>query len=169
MACYRQRLTVWPGKLILCKKNPQNRLFWWTRIWVTWPWKDLDAKQLRPGQLLGYPWKRWGITLQTSYVEGRWHQNWVHTSPLNFFLWWHRNSRKSDFWGKTLHTRNFFGAATHGILTHSGFRKYSQFGWPSLRFEVIAAKSEVIKPVVLQKIIAVTNQSHSTHFRPKGL
>ena len=28
--------TVWPGKSILCKKTPQNRLFWWTRIWVTW-------------------------------------------------------------------------------------------------------------------------------------
>ena len=39
---------------------------------------------------------------------------------------------------------NFFGATTHGILTHSGFRKYSRFGWPSLRFEVIAAQSEVI-------------------------
>ena len=24
MACYRQKLTVWPGKSILCKKTPHN-------------------------------------------------------------------------------------------------------------------------------------------------
>ena len=68
------------------------------------------------------------------------------------------NSRKSDFLGKTLRTRNFFGATTHGILTHSAFRKCSRFGWPSLRFEVTAAQSEVVgqKPEVLQKIRGVT-------------
>ena len=38
----------------------------------------------------------------------------------------------------------FFGASTFGILTHSEFRKYSRFGLPSLRFEVIAAQSKVI-------------------------
>ena len=31
----------------------------------------------------------------------------------------------------------FFGANTHGILMHSGFRKYNWFWWSSLRFEVI--------------------------------
>ena len=30
-------------------------------------------------ELLGYPWKLWGITVQTSYVEGLWHQNWVRS------------------------------------------------------------------------------------------
>ena len=54
-----------------------------------------------------------------------------------FFMCVHGNSRKSNFLGKTLRTRKFstkkiFGAATSGILTHSGFRKYSLFGWPSL-------------------------------------
>ena len=44
VTCYRQKLTVWLGKSILCKKTPPNRLFWWTRIWVTWLWKALDAK-----------------------------------------------------------------------------------------------------------------------------
>ena len=75
----------------------------------------------------------------------------------------HVNSRKSDFLGKTLRTRKsstgkFFGATTHGILTHSGIRECSQFGGPSLRFEVIAAQSEVIgqKPVSFQKIRGVT-------------
>ena len=29
-------------------KAPQNGLFWWTRIWVTWLWKALDAKPLTP-------------------------------------------------------------------------------------------------------------------------
>ena len=42
-------------------------------------WEDLEAKLLTPGQLLGYPWKVWGITVQTSYWEGRWHQNWVRS------------------------------------------------------------------------------------------
>ena len=82
----RQQLTVWPGKSIFCKIKPQNSRFWWTRSWVIWFWKDLDAKLLIPGQLLGCPWKLLGITLQTSYVEGRWHQNWAHTSLLYFFL-----------------------------------------------------------------------------------
>ena len=86
----------WPGKSILCKKTPHFRRFWWIRIWVTWLLKDLDAKRLTPGQLLGCPWKFWGITLQTSYMEGRWHQNWVHTG--------HAISRKSTFLGKTLRT-----------------------------------------------------------------
>ena len=67
----RQQLTVWPGKSILCQKTPHFRLFWWTRIWVAWLWKDLDAKRLTTGQLLGWPWKVWGITLQTSYVGSR--------------------------------------------------------------------------------------------------
>ena len=102
----------------------------------------------------------WGIiTLRTSYVEGRWHQNWAHRSLLHFFMCVHGNSRKSNFLGKTLRTRKFstkknFGAATSGILTHSGFRKYSLFGWPSLRFEVIEAQSQVIgqKPVVFRGV-----------------
>ena len=50
------------------QKHLNIRLFWWTRIWVTWLWRDLDAKRLTQGQLLGWPWKVWGITLQTSYV-----------------------------------------------------------------------------------------------------
>ena len=48
-------------------------------------WEDLEAKLLAPGQLLGYPWIVWGITIQTSYWEGRWHQDWVRSRPTNFF------------------------------------------------------------------------------------
>ena len=83
--CYRQKLTVWQGKSILCQKTRQKRLFLCARIGVTWLCKDLDAKRLTPGQLLGCTWKLWGMTLPTSFVEGRWHQNWANTSPLYFF------------------------------------------------------------------------------------
>ena len=69
--------------------------------------------------------------------------------PATFFYVCARNSRKSDFLGKMLLTRwfssgKFFGAVTQKIQTHSGFWKYSRFGWLSLRFEVTAAQSEVI-------------------------
>ena len=135
-------------KIDFVQKTPQKRLFLCAQIWFTWLWKDLDTKQLTPGQLLGWPWKLWGVTLQTSYVEGRLHQNWAHTSPLHFFSVCARKFAKSDLLGKTLHTRKFstgkfFGTDTHGILTHSGFRKCRRFGWPSLGFKVIAAQSEV--------------------------
>ena len=45
----------------------------------------LEGAGCRPGQLLGYPWKLWVVTVQTSYVEGRWHQNWAYTSQTLFF------------------------------------------------------------------------------------
>ena len=35
----------------------------------------VDAKLLTPDQLLGKPWNILGITVQMSYVEGRWRQN----------------------------------------------------------------------------------------------
>ena len=59
------------------KKTPKNGLFERTKIGITSLWEDLEDKLLTPGQLLGYPWKLWGITpsVQTSYVEGWWHQN----------------------------------------------------------------------------------------------
>ena len=58
----------------------------------------------------------------------------------------HVNSPKSDFLDEMLSTRKFsprkfFGASTYGILTHSRFRKCSQFGWASFRFKVTAAQN----------------------------
>ena len=56
--------------------------------------------------------------------------------------------KKVICFGETLRTRKlsrgkFFGAGTHWILTHSGFRKCIWFGWLTLCcFEVIAAQSE---------------------------
>ena len=95
VTCYRQKLTVWPGKSISCKKTPQNWLFWWTQIWITLLWKALDTKWLTRTQTrsttLG------GMTVQTSYVGGQWHQNWADTSPQHFFLSWHGNSRTVIF------------------------------------------------------------------------
>ena len=145
-------------KIDFVQKYPQKWLFWCARIWVTWLWKDLDARPLTSGHFLGCPWKLWGITLQTSYMEGRLHQNWAHTSLLHFLVCVHGTLRKSYFLGKALctqkfSTEKFFWAATLGILTLSVFKKCSRYWWLSLRFEVIAAQSEVTgqKPVVLQK------------------
>ena len=111
---FRQKLTRWPGKFVLSKKTPQNGLFWWTQIWVTELWKALDAKRLTPGQLEAYPWKLWGMAVQTSYSGGRWHQK-----PTTFFSVGTQNLAKKWFFGKTLRTRKlltgkFFGAGTHG-------------------------------------------------------
>ena len=50
---------------------------------ITSLWEDVEAKLLTPGQLLGYPRKVWGITVQTSYWEGQWHQNCGYTSPIH--------------------------------------------------------------------------------------
>ena len=80
------------------------------------------------------------------YVWGRWHQNWAHTSTQHLFMSMHGNWQKNDFLGKMIRSlklskRIFLGASTHGILTHSGFRKYIWFGWPNLRFEVMTCIS----------------------------
>ena len=97
-------------------------------------------------------------------------------APYIFVPLGHVNSRKSDFLGKTLHTQKISKGFFWGLLTTESLRNqdsvgYSLFGWPSLRFEVIAAQSEVIgqKPVVLQKIRGLTNKSHSANFGPIAL
>ena len=56
------------------------------RTWVTGLWKAVNGKRLRLGQLEAYPWKLRGMSVQTSYVWGRWHKNWAHTSPQPFFF-----------------------------------------------------------------------------------
>ena len=146
-------------------KAPHDRLFLCARIWVTWLWKALDGKRLTPGQLQAYPWKLGGMTVQTSYVGGRWHQNWAHTSPQHFFMSVHGNWRKGVFFRTQKFWRgNFFGASTHWILTHSGFRKYSWFCWPNLRFKVMAAQSEVKYRPCYKKSRGVKDQSHSAIF-----
>ena len=65
----------------------------------------------------------------------------------------------------------FFGASTHGILRHSRFRKYSRFWWPSLRFKVRAAQSEVIGKnwSGYEKSRGAQNQKHFFIFRPRSL
>ena len=141
---------------------------WWHAIGKNWPfgqedWFFAKKKQkktaiflctnlgyltLEGPELQAYPRKVVGLTVQTSYVEGWWYQNWAPTIQQHFFMCVHGNWRESEFFGKTLRTwkfsmGNFFGASIYGILRHSWFRKYSWFGWPSLRFEVVAAQSEV--------------------------
>ena len=73
MTCSRRKLTVQPENRFL-QKTPTNRFFERQDIGITSLWEDLEDKLLTPGQLLGYLWKVRGITVQTSYVEGRWHQ-----------------------------------------------------------------------------------------------
>ena len=63
MTCFRRKSTVWPGKLISSKKSPTNSLFLRQNMGITSLWEDLEAKLLKPGQLFGYPWLLWGITV----------------------------------------------------------------------------------------------------------
>ena len=77
-----QMLTVLPVKLFFYKKSPKYGLFRATRFWLSWLWKELEAEPVTSGQHLGHPWNVWDITLQMSYVEAWWHQNWVHSRPI---------------------------------------------------------------------------------------
>ena len=79
--------TVWPGKFIKSKKQPQKGLFKRQGIWVSWLWEELYAKLLAPGQLLGYPQKLWGMTAQTSYAEGWWPGQGVPKHVLSECCW----------------------------------------------------------------------------------
>ena len=74
------------GKTFFLPKNTKKAFFGGHNSRVSWLWMELYAKLLGLGQLLGCPWKLWGITVQTSYWEGRWHQNCGYTSPILFFL-----------------------------------------------------------------------------------
>ena len=84
MTCYRWKSTVSPGKLFFSKKTQKTAFIGGMETGVSWLWEELYAKLLGLGQLLGYPWKVWGITVQTSYWEGLWHQNCGYTSPILF-------------------------------------------------------------------------------------
>ena len=59
---------------------PKNGLSGAIRIALFSLWEELEAKLLRPGQLLGYAWNLWYITLQMGYVEN-------FTCYLNPFTW----------------------------------------------------------------------------------
>ena len=117
-----------PGKQIFYKKGPKNRLFRGDTIQVMSLRRELEAKPVTSGQLLGHPWKVWDITLQMSYVEAWWHQNWVHSRPIlcrggadteiiENLCFFYKTVRSPKFtnW-------NFSGAGTHGFSTHSAFR-----------------------------------------------
>ena len=72
----RQKLTVRPGKSILCQKTPQKTAIFVCRNRSYLTLKGPVRQTVDTRSTTGGPWKLWGITLQTSYVEGRWHQNW---------------------------------------------------------------------------------------------
>ena len=64
---------VWPENRLT--KTPKNDCFERQEIGINSLWEDLDDKLLTPGQLLGCFLLPFGITVQTSYWEGLWHQN----------------------------------------------------------------------------------------------
>ena len=134
MTCYRRKSTVWPGKLISSKKTPKNSVFWRQEIGITSLWEDLEAKLLTPGQLLGYPWKVWGITVQTSYWEGQWHHNCWYTSSILFFEAAREISEKRNFFVNCSVPENFrwenFGHTPRKSLhTQNSGKKLKHF-WP---------------------------------------
>ena len=114
----------------------ESRLRDFRRPWAPNGWHQVN---FRPApEHLGV----WRFKLATWEVGA---SKWSAHEPATFFSVGTRKLGKKCFFGKTLHTRkfsmaNFFGANTQGVLTYSGFRRYSQFGWPSLRFEVTAAQ-----------------------------
>ena len=164
VTCYRQKLTVWPGKSISCKKTPQNWLFWWTQIWITLLWKALDTKWLTRTQTrsttLG------GMTVQTSYVGGQWHQNWADTSPQHFFLSWHGNLRKVIFLVKCSVPENFQRAnflrpvPTESLCTQDSENIVGLGDWASV------SSGSKWDWLCYEKSRGVANQSHSANFGP---
>ena len=116
------------------KKTTENSVFLRQNMGITSLWEDLEAKLLTPGQLLGNPWKVWGITVQTCYWEGRWHQNWVRSRLTNFLPKWNGNSWKTEIFyssASSSKTKRDIGMgptgemlltyrATNALLTNSG-------------------------------------------------
>ena len=157
MICYRPKLTVWLGKLILSTKK---HLKSWTTFWKGRLWRVLEAKPMTPGQLLGPPWKLWGITAQTSYWEGRS----VGTRADPFLGYGQGNQWKTGLFCKLLRIRKFsmgkcFGASAHGILRHE--KNFNNF------YPVLVAWSRVsaTKCGPLTKIWAVAKKYISHNFR----
>ena len=64
------------------------------RLRVTSLWRVLEAKPVTSGWFLGYPWNFWDIALHSSYVEGWWHQKWLHSSGRYFFWGNTENAKK---------------------------------------------------------------------------
>ena len=144
------RKTFFPKK---CQKTP---FFGGHDSGVSWLWEELYAKLLGPDQLLGCPWKVWGMTVQTSYWEGLWHQNCGYTSPILFFAGRHRNQWKTELFRKLLRHRKFstgkfFRASTQGIQTHSGFRiSIWKGGYTNFWTVYWSAKVGWVRPIVIR-------------------
>ena len=138
--CYLQKLTVWPRKIVSSKKNTSKlpifvcaNLGYPTLEGSGCPWHQAKPTSVVPLKSYGYNGSN-GLC----NVEGWWHQNWAHTASILF-------SRPCiEICEKVLFLVKNFGVSTHGILMHSWFRKCIWLWWPSLDFEVIAARSEVI-------------------------
>ena len=88
----------------------------------------LEAKLVTPGQLLGYyPWQLWGIMVQTSYWEGRWHQNCGYTSPILFWGYEQGNQWKTELRTRKFSTVKFSGqAAMESLCTQDSENLYER-------------------------------------------
>ena len=92
----------------------------------------MEDKLLTPGQLLGLPGKVWGITIQTSYWEGQWHQNCGYTSPILFLGTDKEISEKRNFFvncsiPKNFQRENFPGqVATESLRTKDSENLYER-------------------------------------------
>ena len=126
MTSYRRKPTIWP-EIQFFKKNTWKQPCQGNNIGNISFRENLDDKLLTPGQFLGYPWKLWGITVQTSNVEGRRHQNWVCSRPTKKFTkakwkfvknWFLRQS--FSHWKFSMWI--FFGTGTIETATDSDFR-----------------------------------------------
>ena len=112
----RQQLTVWPGKSISWKKHLKIAYFGgheselpdFGRTWTPNGWHQVN--------FWGGPEKFGDITLQTNYVDGRWHQNWAHTSPLHLFSVCTDIREKVIFWVKRSVPKNFQQEIFLGLL-----------------------------------------------------
>ena len=103
--------------------------------------------------------KVWGITVQISYWEGRWHQNCGYTSPILFFGYGQGNPWKT--------AQNFFGGHTpwKSLRTqHSdkNCKKCLKILDPAF---VAWSWVSATKCGPLAKIWAVAKKSHSHNFR----
>ena len=73
---FQNKLTVWTKKLILCKKEtPQNGLLFVCMILSYLTLEGPGRQTAETRSTSAYPCKLGGMTVQTSYVGGRLHQN----------------------------------------------------------------------------------------------
>ena len=137
-------------------------------ILVAWFWEELYAKLLGLGQLLGCPWKLWGITVQASYWEGRGHQNRGYTSLTNFmsivqcYLLWtlqrhrrYKGSREAQTLERSLRSYDavhVLCACVHGCMGRNLLRGQFCSRWIKIKRIRSELRSPPLELLILEKI-----------------